>query len=217
MIPQLPLGILTGLLLATSLGAADDAYLGWDAKYASQVVLGRRVDGRVGPALDFRVLSTDRSFNYKLRATWMTPEVIRASARLQQFIRALSPAETRKLVADAEAIEGTVVLVEIDPREGSGVIPRDWVSTFGPAGPAGSAPLFVRGVEKPELRELPALAGGARRDYAYEVFWVVFPSKNDEGKLLFGPADKEAELSIRIHDKLGKVRWPVTDALPVKR
>lgn len=198
-----------GVLIASGLLAADDAYLSWDAKYASQIALGRRTDGRVGPALDFRVLSTDRSFNYKLRATWMTPETIRACARLQQFAKALTPAETRKLVADAEAIEGTVVLVEIDPREGSGVIPRDWVSTFGPAGPAGITPLFVRGIEKPALRDFPALSGGGRRDYAYEVFWVVFPSKTDDDKPLFGPADTEAELSVRIHDKLGKVRWPL--------
>ena len=38
----------------------------------------------MGGWLDTRILSTEHSYNYKLRATWLTPEVIRATARLAQ-------------------------------------------------------------------------------------------------------------------------------------
>ena len=60
----------------------SDAYLEWTEKQA--VVTGKmmRSGGRVGGWLDTRILSTERSYNYKLRATWLTPEVIRATARL---------------------------------------------------------------------------------------------------------------------------------------
>jgi hypothetical protein len=139
----------------------------------------------------------------------MTPQVIRAVARLQQFAKALSGEETRRLVTEAEAAGEIVIQVEIDPREGSGVIPNDWVALLGARTPAGTASRAVRGVAKPKLRDLPALAGGAPRDYSYEVFWVVFPAQGEDGQPLFSAADREAELSVRIHGKEGKVRWPV--------
>ncbi|MCX6623562.1 MAG: hypothetical protein NTY38_21360 [Acidobacteria bacterium] len=201
-----------GLCLAWVLPAADDAYLNWDAKYAAKIALSERASGQVGRSLDFRVLATDRSFNYKLRATWMTPSAIRAAARLEQFAGALSAAEAKKLVADAEGVPGTVVMIEIDPREGSGVIPLDWVATLGPIPTFGPPAHSVRGVNDSRLRDFPALAGGARRNYAYEVFWVVFPLKTDDGSPLFAPSDKEAELSVRIHDKIGRVRWKVPES-----
>lgn len=50
----------------------------------------------------------------------MTPDVIGANARLLQLSLRLSDDQTRKLVAEAEAIRDTVILVELDPREGSG-------------------------------------------------------------------------------------------------
>jgi len=204
------------LILASALPAADDDYLHWDAKYAAQMALNQRANGQVGRSLDFRVLATDRSFNYKLRATWMTSSAIRGAARLQQIARALSDTETRKLVADAEAVTGTVVMIEVDPREGSGVIPRDWVATLAPYAGSVQPSRTVRGVNDPKLRDVPALAGGARRDYAYEVFWVVFPLRTDEGSPLFVPENKEAELTVRIHDKIGRVRWAIPDSARTK-
>jgi len=38
--------------------------------------------GRVGGLFDTRVLNTNRSFNYKRAGTGLTPDVIRATARL---------------------------------------------------------------------------------------------------------------------------------------
>lgn len=204
--------LLIPLLLAVVLTGADDDFLQWGAKPAKAVALATRVNGQAGGSLDFRVTGTDRSYNYKLRATWMTPQVIRAVARLQQLDKALSDDTTRKLVEEAEAAGEIVIQVEIDPREGSGIIPSDWVALLGPRAEQGAASTrTVRGTGNPRLRDLPALAGGAPRDYSYEVFWVVFPAKSEDGQPLFSPADKEAELSVRIHGKLGRVRWAVPD------
>ena len=203
--------VLFPLLLAATLTGAEDDFLGWDARQAKAIALATRVNGQAGKSLDFRVTGTDRSYNYKLRATWMTPQVIRAVARLQQFAKALTGEETRKLVTEAEAAGEIVILVEIDPRVGSGVIPNDWVALLGTRTGQAAASRAVRGVSNPKLRGLPALAGGAPRDYSYEMFWVVFPAKGEDGQPLFSAADKEAELSVRIHGKEGKVRWPVPD------
>jgi len=203
--------VLFPLLLAATLPGAEDDFLRWDARQAKAIALATRVNGQAGKSLDFRVTGTDRSYNYKLRATWMTPQVIRAVARLQQFAKALTGEETRKLVTEAEAAGEIVIQVEIDPREGSGVIPNGWVALLGTHTERGAASRAVRGASKPKLRHLPALAGGAPRDYSYEVFWVVFPAKGEDGQPLFSAADKEAELSVRIHGKEGKVRWPVPD------
>jgi hypothetical protein len=195
------------------LRGADDEFLHWDAKRANAIAAPQRVNGDVGRNLDFRVIRTDRSINYKLRATWLTPEVIRACARLEQLKKSLTDAETLKLVADAEAAGETIVLVELDPREGSGVIPSDWTAALSPRSSL-CAPLRVaRGTSVPRLRELPALVGFGRRDYAYDVFWVVFPLRTEIGEQLFGAEDREAELTVRIYEKVGKVRWLVPDSI----
>lgn len=104
---------------------ASDVYLTWPASTAESIGRAMRATGRVGGFFDFRVKSTNKSYNYKLRATWLTPDVIRATARLEQLRNRLSEEATRRLVVEAEGAGDTVVLVEIDPREGSGVIPRD--------------------------------------------------------------------------------------------
>jgi hypothetical protein len=49
------------------------------------------------------------------------------------------------------------------------------------------------------------------RDYSYELFWVVFPLKTSQGKSVFTASDKEAELSVRMLNRVGKVRWPIPD------
>ena len=70
-----------------------------DAKRAREIALSTRINGQVGKSFDLRITSTDRSYNYKLRASWMTPEVIRANARLLQLTRRLSDGRTDALVA----------------------------------------------------------------------------------------------------------------------
>lgn len=176
---------------------------------AKRIVLANRASGQVGKTFDFRVTATDRSYNFKLRATWMTPAVIEARARLEQISRALTDLETKRLVEKALSAGEIVIQVEIDPREGSGVIPADWIGLLGPKGtpPAGSR--LVRGKTVPDLRENPALTPVAPRDYSYELFWLVFSTTAEDGKPVFTASDKEAELSVRIQGKVGKVSWPV--------
>src|SRR3989442_7079610 len=62
---------------------ADDEYLTWSAEQAVNIGKSWRVNGRVGGAFDLRVIHTEHSYNYKLRATLMAPELILATARLE--------------------------------------------------------------------------------------------------------------------------------------
>jgi hypothetical protein len=180
-----------------------DAYLSWSAAQAESVGRQAYKQGRVGGIFDMRMLKTERSYNYKLAATWMTPEVIRAAARLAQLRSRLSEEGTRELVAEAEASGGTVVMVEIDPREGSGVIPNEWEAFVQPKGRSSEA---VAGVNTPRLRDVKALAGVLRRNYDYDRFWLVFPA----GDAPYLHSDVlEVELVVRIYDKEGRVSWPV--------
>ncbi len=187
----------------------DEAYLAWSAKQAESIGTTAYRRGRVGGIFDMRMLKTERSYNYKLAGTWMTPDVIRATARLLQLRSRLSDDETRALVTEADAVSGTVVMVEIDPREGSGVIPNEWEGFLQPKEQPARA---VRGVITPRLRDVKALAGVQRRNYDYDRFWVVFPLQRD-GAPLFSPSDRMAELVVRIYDKEGRVEWPIPGAL----
>lgn len=191
----------------------EENYLKTDAKAAKAVALSMRLNGQVGGSFDFRVTSTDRAYNYKLRATWLTPEVIRSTARLVQLAEGLTDDQTRKLVEEAEAVGDTVILVEIDPREGSGIIPREWTAQLMPRGSDSTGPKAVRGTVLPKLRDVKALAGAAQRDYAYDIFWAVFPLRLPDGQPLFSTQDQEAELVVRIYSKGGRVRWKIPDSI----
>ncbi|HLG58807.1 MAG TPA: hypothetical protein VI485_25905 [Vicinamibacterales bacterium] len=187
----------------------QDTYVSWSAEQAETVGRSMRADGRAGGRFDTRILKTDRAYNYKLRATWLTPEVIRASARIEQLRSRLSDEQTRALVAEAEAAGHTVILVEIDPREGSGVIPLDWRAVLQAKDWKPGMPGSVLGVSTPQLKLVKALAGVVRRDYSYDVFWVVFPLLDDTGAPVFADAVRDVELVVGIHEKEGAVRWPV--------
>jgi len=63
----LVMAIATGLALP---GGGQENYLHMDAKTAKATALSVRVNGQVGGSFDFRLTSTDRAYNYKLRATW---------------------------------------------------------------------------------------------------------------------------------------------------
>lgn len=204
-----------GGLAATLQGGSpvEEPYLSWSAEQAVAIGKRMRANGRVGGFLDLRVVRTERSYNYKLRATWLTPEVTRAAARLAQIANRLSARETMALVAEAEAVGDTVLLVEIDPREGSGVIPLDWLAVLQPKGLAPEASGAARGVINPGLRELKALAGVFQRDYAYDQFWVVFPLHGETGAPLFSDSTQEAELVVRIYNKEGRVAWPIPGSI----
>jgi hypothetical protein len=190
----------------------DDSWLSWPASRAQAVGKAAYVQGRVGGIFDTRLLKTERSYNYKLAATWLTPEVIRASARLVQLNERLSDDAARALVMEAERAGDTVVMVEIDPREGSGVIPDDWAAFLQPA-TDGDSTAGVKGTDTPSLRTVRALSGVLRRNYDYDRFWVVFPLKYPDGKPLFSSVDATAELVVRIHDREGRVKWPIPPGL----
>jgi hypothetical protein len=85
---------------------------------------GTKGERKVGTRFDARDLHTERSVNYKLRATWLTPEVIRARCRMEQMASGLSDQETERMVSQREGAGDTVLLVELDPHEGFGSDPR---------------------------------------------------------------------------------------------
>lgn len=182
-----------------------DAYLSWSPERARAIGEHAYKRGRVGGFWDGRLLKTERAYNYKLAATLLSPTVIRASARLQQIRGRLTVEQTQELVAEAERTDGTVVMVEIDPREGSGVIPLDWEAFLQPEG---QSALAVRGISTPELRNAKALGGVLRRNYDYDRFWVVFPHGADAA---YSKTEiQNIELVVRIHDKEGRVAWPAS-------
>ncbi len=187
----------------------DDSWLSWTAARAQGIGKAAYVQGRVGGIFDTRLLKTERSYNYKLAATWMTADVIRATARTLQLSQRLSDTEAKVLVAEAEAAGDTVVMVEIDPREGSGVIPNDWSAFLQTATEGGANARAVRGENTPKLRDVKALAGVLRRNYDYDRFWMVFPLKAPDGKPLFAQDATHAELVVRIADREGRVKWPI--------
>ena len=189
--------------------APSDDYLRWSAGDAERVGRSTYQQGRVGSVWDTRGLKTERAQNYKLAATWLTPEVIRATARLLQLRSRMSENVARDLVTEAETGIDTAFIVEIDPREGSGVIPRDWEAFLQIKDRPGAN---VRGTIEPRLRDVRALAGVLRRNYDYDRFWVAFSTTVD-GKPLFGPGDRVAQLIVRIHDKEGRVEWPIPASL----
>lgn len=192
---------------------ADQSWLSWDAPRAQAIGKAAYVQGRVGGIFDTRLLKTERSYNYKLAATWMTGDVIRATARVLQISQRLPDEEARAMVAEAEAVGDTVVMVEIDPREGSGVIPSGWSAFLQPATARGAQARSVRGENRPQLREIRALAGVLRRNYDYDRFWVVFPLRHLDGAPLFDASATEAELVVRIADREGRVKWPIPASL----
>jgi hypothetical protein len=200
------------ILPAQTLDQTDE-YFTWNASRAESIGKSTRINGRVGGLFDFRVVHTERSYNYKLRATWLTPEVIRASARLQQLRQRLSTEQTRALVAEAEAISGTVIMIEIDPREGSGVIPLEWMALLGSKGKPGKE---VQGTITQELRNVKGLAGVVSRDYDYDIFWAVFPLRRETGEPIIDASDREVELVVSIYNKEGRVDWSIPNSIRAK-
>jgi hypothetical protein len=206
------LACLVAIVLWQTGQAADAEFLRWSARQAESVGRGMYKVGRVGSSWDLRLLKTERAYNYKLAATWLTPDVVRAAVRLQQLANRFDDAEARRRVQAALASPEIAVLVEIDPREGSGVIPNDWIAILEPR--AGKDRKFeaVAGKQVPERRNDPAFAGVLRRNYDYDRFWVSFPVEAD-GRPAIPPEATELDLIVRIYDKEGRVTWPVSREL----
>jgi hypothetical protein len=192
---------------------SQESYLQWSQKQAEKIGKSTRVNGQAGGSWDMRVIHTESSYNFKLRATWFTPEVIRATARYFQLRQGLTDAATKALVAEAESVGDTAILVEIDPREGSGVIPLDWEAYLRPKINEKSDFIGVAGLKLPGLRSVKVLESVVPRDYSYERFWVVFRLVDDRAQPLFSSSAKECELVIRIHAKEGRVAWTIPDSI----
>lgn len=180
------------------------SYLSWSADEAKRIGRAMRVNGRVGGAFDLRVVHTERSYNYKLRATWLTKDVVLATARLLQLSERLTDAQTEELARQGLAAGDVVMMIEIDPREGSGIIPPDWSAFLSVAGNGRDA---VTGVNTPALEKLKALRGVYARDYNYDVFWVVFPAERSAP--MFSAGVSEATLTVRVSGKEGRVQFPI--------
>ncbi len=96
--------ILFGVIVFSSFATGQsstsekESYLSWTASQAENIGKSMRMSDKAGGSFDLRVLNTDHAINYKMRATLMTPEVIRASARLEQIRNRLSDEQTKKLL-----------------------------------------------------------------------------------------------------------------------
>src|SRR5262245_48679499 len=132
---------------------AEEEYLRWSMAQVESIGRAAYKTGRVGGLFDTRLLKTERSYNYKLAGTWLTPAVIRATARMLQLRSRLSDDDVRRLVGEAEQVADAVFIIEIDPREGSGVIPLDWEAFLQPKGQPEAA---IRGTLIPRLRDVRA-------------------------------------------------------------
>lgn len=209
---KVPRLFLAMVMMAFALtGASQDkgpkpAYLSWSKAEAERIGGATRVNGRVGGIFDLRVVHTEHSYNYKLRATWLTRDVIQATARLLQLSERLTDSQTEEVVREATTAGDLVIMVEVDPREGSGIIPNDWSALLGPTGKGSDV---VQGVAVPALAGIKGLRGVYRRDYNYEQFWVVFPLKSAKGAALFSSGTAQATLTVRISNKEGSVVFPV--------
>lgn len=199
------LGLSGSALFAQSATLLDSAYLAWSRTAVESIGQKMRVTGRVGGLFDSHGTHTERAHNYKLRATWFTPELIRASARYWQLQNRLSDDQTRALVREAESAGDIVIMVELDPNEGSGVIPNDWVAVLRTK----ESRAEVRGTLSPFLRDLKGVSGTFQRDYDYDVFWVVFQFADEKGRTVITEDATELELLVGVHNKSGKATWKI--------
>jgi hypothetical protein len=208
--------ILSMSVIAQSLASDKEDYLSWTANQAENIGKAMRVSGKTGGSFDFRGINTDRAINYKLRATLLTSEVIRATARLEQLRSRLTEEQTRKLVVEAEAAGDIIVMVEIDPNEGSGVIPLDWRVLLQPKGLKPGSSGAITGVKSPHLQNVKALSGVSRRDYNYDVFWVAFSLVDENNTVLIAENLTHLELLVGIYNKEGRVSWQIPESVRTK-
>ena len=200
------------IAVAALAGAQPSGWQTWSAEQARTVGQSMSASGRVGNRATVRLLKTERAISYKLHATWVTPDVVFASARLAQLQSRLTDAQTLALVGEARGAGDTVVIVDLDPDEGSGVIPLEWEAFLQPKERPERA---VAATKAPALRDVLALQGVTRRNYDYDRFWLVFPLTGHDGQPLFTPADHEAELIVRIYEREGHVTWRVPSTVRV--
>lgn len=199
--------------LSPSTANFAEEYLTWNLKTAEKVGQSTVKEGRSGSSFDFRLMGQDKAFTYQVRATVFTPEVIRASARAEQIRNRLNADDARALVEEAEAAGDLVFMIEIDPAEGSGVVPLDWRVFLQPGGFVPGSDGAIAGTKAPHLRNVKVFRGVAKRDYEYDVFWVIFPLVDKNKRPVFSDAVSSFELMVGIYKKEGKITWPISPSL----
>ena len=198
---------------AQSAAPADEGYLTWTLKQAQDVGRSTAKSGTAGGFFDTRIISTNRAINYRVRATLFTPDIIRASARHHQLLNRLTDDQTRALVREAENAGHLVIVVEINPNEGSGVIPLDWRAFLQGNGSPSRQNIAVQAVKAPQLKKVIALNPVLKRDYEYDIFWLSFPVADDNGSPLIHPESTGIQLVVGIYNKETTVTWNLTDSL----
>jgi hypothetical protein len=188
---------------AVAAQTSSTAWHGWPLPEAQRVLKATVGTGRISGGR--RLLNTERARSYKLRAIWLSPDVIHAAARLFQIRNRMTPLAIEPLIANLHAPDETIVLIEIDPDEGSGVIPLDWGAFLQPRDEPERG---VAGRQLPGLADSKVLAAAFPRNYDYDRFWIGFPLSGPGGPL-FLTDDDEAELIVRIHGRDGSVRWRI--------
>ena len=213
---RLVLLFVLAILLAVPEGAAPQEPanpLSGSPKQAEAIIQKMLVKGRVAGSRGMNPFNTSQSKSYKLRALWLTPDVIAASARLIQLQERLTEQQARALLEEADLPGYTIMLVDLDPDEGAGVIPLDRATFLQPKGAAPDSGRAVHGLEKPDFNEKKALARVMRRNYAYDRLWFAFPLQTESGAPLFSPSDQEAELIVQIRGREERVKWPIPDSI----
>lgn len=207
--------VITSIQIFAQTGSAspNEDYLNWSLAQAERIGKSTIKEFRSGSSFDFRIMGQDKAFMYQVQITVFTPEVIRASARVHQIKNRLSADETRKLVAEAEAEGDLVAMVEIDPGEGSGVVPLDWRIFLQPPGFVPGSDGAVAGGKAPYLRTVKAFSGVKRRDYEYDVFWVIFPLTNEKKESVLTDSMGSFEIMVGIYSKEGKTSWAIPPSL----
>lgn len=208
--------VISSVIVFAQSGESDTGYLSWNSKQIERVGKAHRKSDAIGKTLSFRVFDTERAYNYDLRVTLMTPEMIRASARFQQLRNRLSDDQTKALVKEAEEAGDLVAMIEIDPSEGSGVIPLDWRVFLQPKGLANDAEGAVAGVKSPHLRKVKALGGVFRRDYDFDLFFVSFPLVDENKEPLISPDLAEIEVYVGVYKSEGRVSWRLPESVREK-
>jgi hypothetical protein len=188
--------------------APNSPWMTWSAAQAESVGKSTVARGRIGGGR--RLLNTERALSYKLAATWLTSEVVHASARLLQLRSRLTDSEAAAAAEQALAAGDTVIMIDLDPDEGSGVIPLDWEAFLQPKNAPERA---VIGEKSPRLRDVRLLSGVVPRNYDYDRFWIIFSLTAPDGQPLFRDTDPEAELVVRIRDREGRVTWPIPPSI----
>jgi hypothetical protein len=192
-------------------GPVTAPFLRWSEADARRVVQGARQTGTAGSRLwDGRVKDTHRSSRYKVRAILWTPRALRAAARLVQLRERLSNAETLALLAAVESRPLHVASIEIDPIEGSGVLPHDETRFF--LQRPGDESASVRAVEATDITGLPLFHKFEKRDWAYELLVTAFPRALESGEPLAAAGAAALELVVEIGGKGEHLSFPLDGA-----